>query len=368
MTYREKDTEYIKRCFELAERGKGKVSPNPLVGSVIVKGGKVISEGWHKEYGGLHAEANAVKDATADLDGATLYCNLEPCCHTNKQTPPCTPLIINSGIKRIVISNIDPEPSVAGKGVSELKNEGIEVTTGILEKEGKYLNRFYFKRVIANHPYVTIKIAQSLDGKITSQLNKKTQITGKKAVEFVHQQRAVYDAILVGANTVRIDNPRLDVRFVKGRNPLRIILDSDFISPSDAAVFNNRDQDKTWLITGKNSNKNKISELRKKGVKIVNLPFDESGIINIDTLLEYLGSEKINSLFVEGGANVFSNFISSGLFDDIFLLQAPVLFGKGLDSNSVKSDDLVELELDSVEKLGNDIKVIMHNKNSSIFI
>lgn len=362
MTNNKDDIKYIKRCFELARKGEGKVSPNPLVGAVIVKEGKVVSEGWHEKYGAPHAEAMSISKSNVPLKNAVLYCNLEPCCHKNKQTPPCTPLIISSGIKRVVISNYDPNPFVSGKGINELKKAGIEVTTGVLEKEGNYLNRFFFKKIITNLPYVTIKIAQSLDGKITSQLNKQTQITGKKSAEFVHQQRAVYDAILIGANTIKIDNPALDVRFEKGRNPIRIILDSNLISPIESKVFTANDKEKTWLVTSENSNKTRISHFKKKEIEIIELNTDKKGNFNIESLLSYLSSRKINSVLVEGGAEIFSNFISSGLFDDIIVLQAPVFFGTGL--NSVELNKQVELEIKSIEKLGKDLKIVLNKKLS----
>jgi len=168
MKFSTQDLTYIKRCFELADKGRGFVSPNPFVGTVIVKDGSIIGEGWHKNFGGAHAEVIAVESSNEEIKGATLYCNLEPCCHFNKQTPPCVPLIISKEISRVVISNVDPNPNVNENGVKQLRKAGIRVDTGILEDEGKEVNKFYFKYVIEKVPYITIKIAQSIDGKISA--------------------------------------------------------------------------------------------------------------------------------------------------------------------------------------------------------
>ncbi len=174
------DEVFLKRCFELAAKGAGTVSPNPLVGTVIVKNGKVIGEGYHKKYGEPHAEVDAFNNSTEDVKGATLYCNLEPCCHTNKQTPPCVPLIINKKILRVVISNLDPNPEVSGEGIKQLRDAGIEVITDLLKNEGEELNKFYFNYVKKKIPYITLKVAQSIDGKISKSNNEQSWLTGRR--------------------------------------------------------------------------------------------------------------------------------------------------------------------------------------------
>ena len=350
------DINYIKRCLELAGNGAGNVSPNPLVGSVIVKNGKVIGEGWHEKYGGLHAEANAIKNAVEDPEGATLYCNLEPCCHTNKKTPPCTAKIIESKIKRVVISNTDPNPFVAGKGIALLKSFGIEVKTGLLEDEGKYLNRFFFKHITTGLPYVTLKIAQSEDGKITSEKGKQTWLTGKESAEFVHLQRTLFDAVLIGANTVNIDNPQLNVRMVKGRNPKRIILDGNLASSIDAKIFNDIQSENTILFTGEKSDKEKGIQLEGKGIKIIRLAGDLYNKIPLAEVLKVLGSEMIISVFVEGGREIFTRFIKENLFDELIILQAPVTLGRGI--SAFEADFPLNLKKISEEMLGNDKKGI----------
>ncbi len=268
------DSDYIKQCFELAKKGAGLVSPNPLVGAVLVKSGQIIGRGFHKKYGGNHAEVNAIKNSKEDIAGSTLYCNLEPCCHTNKQTPPCVPLIIQKKIKRVVICNLDPNKEVKGKGVEQLRKAGIEVITSILENEGKELNKFYFKYVNEKLPYVTLKIAQSIDGKIGISKKIQTWLTGKKSIKYVHKLRSEYDAVLVGAGTIKSDNPLLTVREVSGRNPIRIIVDGKLsISQLNQKYLNSKDPEKTWIFTSILSDEKKSKRLSQKGIKIFNITF-----------------------------------------------------------------------------------------------
>jgi diaminohydroxyphosphoribosylaminopyrimidine deaminase/5-amino-6-(5-phosphoribosylamino)uracil reductase len=242
------DEEYLNRCFELAAKGTGTVTPNPLVGAVLVKNGKVIGEGYHKKYGDVHAEVDALNNSRGDASAATLYCNLEPCCHTNKQTQPCVPLIIKKGIKKVVISNLDPNPDVNGEGVKQLLEAGIEVIIDQLKNEGKELNKFYYKHTTSNVPYITLKIAQSTDGKISKSKNEQTWLTGEESNRFVHQQRATYDAVLVGANTVAVDDPQLNVRNVDGGNPKRIILDGKLSIDLNATILSADDIENTWIL------------------------------------------------------------------------------------------------------------------------
>lgn len=358
----EQDVRFMKRCFTLAKRGAGKVSPNPLVGSVIVKNGKVIAEGWHEQYGQAHAEVNAIKNAKTNIAGATLYVNLEPCCHTQKQTPPCTPLIISKKFKKIVISNYDPNPKVSGKGISLLKSAGKFVVTGVLEDKGKELNRFFFKHIATELPFVILKAAVSLDGKITKDINRKSFITGEKANKFVHKMRSQYDAIMVGANTVKIDNPLLTVRHVMGRNPNRIIIDGNLSIPVDAKLFNQNDKSQTLIFTGENSNPEKIAQLDDKGVEIIQLPLNHNGHIDLELILKVLGKRKITSLIVEGGQSIFSQFVNKKIFDQIVILQSPKIFGRGLDA--FNSELLDEMYVYSVAALGEDAKIILNRKNN----
>ena len=347
---------YIKECFELSANGNGFVSPNPLVGAVIVKNRKIIGKGFHSGYGKPHAEVEAIKNATEDIKGSTLYCNLEPCCHTNKHTPPCVPLIIQNGISEVVISNLDPNYAVNGEGVMQLREAGISVVMNVLENDGKELNRFYFKYVTKMIPYITIKAAQSLDGKISKDRDQQTWLTGKVSKIFVHQQRTIYDAVLVGANTINVDNPELDVREVEGRNPKRIIVDGKLSISLDSIVFSANDIKNTWIITSENADQTKLKKIIEKDVTVFQLPADNNNRIRLIDILNKLGEEKITSLFVEGGGNIFSQFIDQKLFDEVIILQAFVKLDKGLDG--IPDSTLRKLNKISDEQLGDDRKFI----------
>jgi diaminohydroxyphosphoribosylaminopyrimidine deaminase/5-amino-6-(5-phosphoribosylamino)uracil reductase len=351
---------YIRKCFTLAKKGYGKVNPNPYVGCVIVKNGKVIAEGWHQYFGGPHAEPNAIRNAKESIKGATLYCNLEPCCHTDKKTPPCTPLVISAGIKKVVISTLDPNPKVAGKGVKQLRAAGIEVVTGVLEEEGNELNKFFFHSVKTGLPFVTVKVAQTLDAKINFKTKNQTWITGDKSKKYVHELRSIYDAVLIGANTIKIDDPQLNVRLVKGRDPKKIIIDGKLSTPLNRKLFMQPDLSTIYLFTGKNVSKNKIIKLEQLGTKIFQLSMNKKSELSLKQILKILGKENINSILVEGGNSIFSQFIEKELFNEIIYLSAPKIFGTGLDAYNLTRK--IELNLKSAEIIGEDLKVIYSRK------
>jgi len=356
-----KDEFYIRRCFELALNGQGLVSPNPLVGAVIVKKGKVIGEGWHGKYGGPHAEVEAVNRASEDVAGATLYCNLEPCCHTNKQTPPCAQMLVRKKIARVVVSNLDPNPEVAGKGLNLLKSAGIEVTDSVLNKEGAWLNRFYFKTALSGKPWITVKIAQSLDAKIALDKGKQIWITGPESKKYVHQLRAWYDAVLVGSNTVCIDNPSLTVREVSGRNPRRIILTGSHNLPQKATVLNDNSAE-TWIFSPKSATLAATEGQTKDNVRNFYIGENQETMIDLDQVIKTLAKNRVNSVLVEGGQNIFSQFLEQDQFDDVIIFQNSEIFGQGL--SSVNMDKKITLLLHSVETIGTDIKLEYRNQSS----
>ncbi|MBI3192960.1 MAG: bifunctional diaminohydroxyphosphoribosylaminopyrimidine deaminase/5-amino-6-(5-phosphoribosylamino)uracil reductase RibD, partial [Ignavibacteriae bacterium] len=230
------DIKYIKQCLTLARKGAGSVSPNPMVGCVIVKNGKVIGTGYHQKFGEPHAEVHAINSAKESVNGATVYVNLEPCNYFGK-TPPCTKLLIKSKIKRVVVGMLDPNLKVSGKGINQLQKAGIEVIAGVLEDEAKKLNEAFTKYIQTNRPFVTLKIAQTLDGKIADKNRKSQWITGAASLKYVHQLRVENDAVLVGAGTIKADDSLLTVREVEGRNPIRIIIDGNFNVSEDARIF-----------------------------------------------------------------------------------------------------------------------------------
>ena len=350
------DLIYLARCIHLAKKGKGLVSPNPLVGAVIVKNGKVISEGYHKKYGGAHAEVNAIKNAGKDVAGSTLYCNLEPCCHIKKQTPPCVPLIIEKKIKRVVICNLDPNKEVNGAGVRRLRKSGIEVTTGILEEEGKELNKFYFKFTKEKLPYVTLKVAQSTDAKISLSKKEQTWLTGKESFKFVHRLRSEYDAVLVGAGTIKTDNPLLTVREAKGRNPLRVIIDGKLSIPVSSKVIECPYPENTIIFTSNSVSERKTEKLSKKGVRIFKLKTIGKNKIRIKSILKVLAKQKITSVLVEGGAQIFTQFFEQNLLNEIIVLQSPKILGRGISAFNLKK--LKRFQLLNSEKIGEDIKMV----------
>ncbi|MBE0571694.1 MAG: bifunctional diaminohydroxyphosphoribosylaminopyrimidine deaminase/5-amino-6-(5-phosphoribosylamino)uracil reductase RibD [Ignavibacteriaceae bacterium] len=351
----------MKKCFSLARKAQGNVSPNPLVGAVLLKNGKVIGQGWHKKYGREHAEVNAIKNATEDVAGSTLYCNLEPCCHTKKQTPPCVPLLIQNKIKRVVISNLDPNKDVDGKGLQQLIEAGIEVISGILEDDGKELNKFYFKFVQDKLPFVTLKIAQSIDGKISEAKNKQTWLTGKEAIKYVHKLRSEYDAVLVGANTIKIDNPQLNVREAKGRNPIRIIIDGRLSIPLQSQILNPIDPEKTWIFTKRDIDEKKVKRIADRGIKIFSVNSKQNHF-NLKKILRVLADNKITSLLVEGGADIFTQFLQKDLFDEIIVLQAPKILGRGINGFNIHR--LKKILLLKMDNLGKDIRLVYGRKLS----
>jgi len=326
------DEFWMTRCLVLAKRGAGFVSPNPLVGAVIVKDGKKISEGYHQQYGGPHAEVIAINEAlkkNKNLNGTTLYVNLEPCYHFGK-TPPCVDAVIQYGISRVVIATEDPNPLVAGKSIKKLKKNGVICGVGVLKEEASKLNEKFFKFISKGLPFVALKAAQTSDGFIAQSDGTSKWITNTRSRKYVHQLRSEYDAVIVGANTVQHDNPELTVRALRGRNPIRIVIDGKLSVKTDHKVFN--DKAPTILYTTKtNSNisKNKIFDLTKNGVVVVQLN-GKKGILKVNEVLNDLGKHHISSVLVEGGQKMYSEFFDSGLVDKVYLFTARKKYGTGL--------------------------------------
>jgi diaminohydroxyphosphoribosylaminopyrimidine deaminase/5-amino-6-(5-phosphoribosylamino)uracil reductase len=330
------DEQYIKRCFELAKLGAGQVSPNPLVGSVIVKDNIILGEGFHEKYGQPHAEPNAIASATEDISGATLYCNLEPCCHTNKQTPPCVNIIIKSKIKRVVISNLDPNPMVAGNGVKILEDAGIEVVVGVLEEIGRELNEAFFKYIQTKRPFVHIKLAQTLDGKIATDAGDSKWISNDSARTIVHEWRLKYDAVLIGRNTLSKDNPTLNIRMgidSKGKVPFRIVLGSLEKMDLTLGLFTDKWSDRTIIVTTvesyNNASDSQINTISTNKIKVIFVD-STNGVMNLDMLLEKLGALKITSVLVEGGKSVITSFIDQRQYDKISFFVCPKIIGNGI--------------------------------------
>ena len=316
----------MKRAIVLARKGLGKTSPNPMVGAVVVKKGRIIGEGYHQFFGNPHAESVALSKLTKrQTTGATLYVNLEPCCHYGK-TPPCSEPILSSGITKIVIGIIDPNPKVNGQSIQEFKKHGIEVVTGILDSECQELNRGYLKHITTGLPWVTVKIAQTLDGRIADPQGKSQWISGELSRKVVHRLRANHDAVLVGIGTVKKDNPQLTVREVKGPQPRRIIIDPHLRIPWDSVLLQDSTANPVWIITSKQSDSERKATLTSMGVKILTLA-DSPPPFGWEPILRLLGNNGITSILVEGGGIVFTGLLRENLADRVIISIAPKLLG-----------------------------------------
>lgn len=319
------EKEYMQRAIELAKLGAGFVNPNPMVGAVIVKNEKIIGEGYHKKYGDLHAERNALRDCSESPEGATMYVTLEPCCHYGK-TPPCTEAIIESGITRVVIGTLDVNPVVAGKGANILMEYGIKVEVGLLEKECKKLNRVFNKYMSTKLPYVVMKYAMTADGKIATTTGESKWITGDEARENVHRLRKNLSGIMVGVSTVILDNPSLDCRLDElSINPVRIICDSYLRTPLDSNLVKTAGKIPTIIATS-SENKKKVAEYEKLGCTVVKIGKTENGI-DLNELMVEMGKQGIDSILLEGGGTLNYSALESKIVDEIHIHMAPKIFG-----------------------------------------
>jgi diaminohydroxyphosphoribosylaminopyrimidine deaminase/5-amino-6-(5-phosphoribosylamino)uracil reductase len=322
---------WMNECFRLAKKGEGFVSPNPLVGAVLVNHNQIVARGYHKRFGGPHAEVECLRRFHGDLKSATLFVNLEPCSHYGK-TPPCTDLIIQSGVRRVVAAIKDPNPIIAGNGIRKLRRAGIQVTVGTLEDQARQLNRKYIKYITTGLPFVHLKIAQTLDGKIASFGGNSDWISSSDSRKLVHRWRAEHDAVMVGAATVRIDDPALTVRLIKGRNPNVVILDGKFSTPANARVLRRTGNRQVFLCVGKKAakvKKRKARLLESRRVRILPLP-DKNGLLSLKEVLRTLSRLNIGSILVEGGSQVFIQFLYQGLVDQLSVFVAPTLMGSGV--------------------------------------
>ena len=311
-------------AIKLAKKGEGKVNPNPLVGAVIVKEGKVIGKGYHREYGKEHAEVNAFKSLREDAIGATLYVTLEPCSHYGK-TPPCINKIIENKIAKVVIGCVDPNSLVSGRGIKKLQEAGIEVVTGVLEEECKGINEVFMKYITTKKPFVMLKGAMTLDGKICTASGESKCITSEKSRKDVHNLRNRFKGIMVGINTVIADDPQLTCRINGGRNPIRIIVDTNLRVPLNAKVLDTS-TGRTIIATSESSSEEKIEILKKKGVEILKLPTKDEGI-DLEKLMIALGKLDIDGILLEGGGTLAYSALEAGIVHKVRLYIAPKIIG-----------------------------------------
>ncbi len=352
------ETAYMKRALELAEKGCGFVAPNPMVGAVIIKDDVCIGEGWHARYGGLHAERNALANCTVSPEGATMYVTLEPCCHYGK-TPPCTDAIIENKISRVVIGSSDPNPLVAGKGVQILREHGIEVIEGVLKAECDALNAVFFHFIRTGMPYVVMKYAMTMDGKIATRTGASQWITGEMARKRVHQDRHRHSAIMVGVGTVLADDPMLTCRIPGGKDPIRIVCDTRLRTPLNAKVVTTASTVRTILATAC------PDVLRQKpyldaGCEIVTVP-EKDGHLDLMQLMKALGQSGIDSILLEGGGTLNWSALECGIVKKVQAYIAPKLFG-GMAARSpvggagiALPGEAVQLTQPKISKMGEDI-------------
>lgn len=354
------DKAYMRMAIDLAKQAIGWTNPNPMVGAVIVKDGRVIGKGYHKKCGELHAERDAFTTLTESAEGATIYVTLEPCCHYGKQ-PPCTEAIVENKIARVVIGSRDPNPLVAGKGVKYLREHGIEVIEDFLKEACDEINPVFFHFITTGKPYVVMKYAMTMDGKIATAKGDSKWITGEKSRNNVQHERSSYAAILAGIGTVIADDPMLNVRLGEGyHQPVRVIVDSRLRISLDCQIVQTAHDYRT-IVACSFASEEKRTQLEKAGVQVVELPPTENGFVDFEKLMEYLGSEKIDSVYVEGGGTIHETLIKTGLVNKVSAYIGPKIFGgkdaktpvEGIGIWSVK--DAPTLSLKNVTNFDDDL-------------
>ena len=360
------DEYYMRRAIALAQKGEGQVSPNPLVGAVIVKDGKIIGEGYHEHYGQPHAERNALANCIQSPEGATIYVTLEPCCHHGKQ-PPCTDALLAAGIRRVVIGSKDPNPLVHGKGIRILREHGVEVTEQVLQDECDEMNEVFFHYIQTKLPFVILKYAMTLDGKIASASGKSQWITGEAAREQVHRMRHEMTGIMVGAGTVIADDPMLNCRLPQTKDPVRIVCDTTLRIPLKSRIVQTAEEQNTIIATCC-QDEAKIREYQKYGCRII-VTEHADGKVDLKELMRQLGADGIESVLLEGGAMLNWSALEAGIVNEVYAYVAPKLFG-GADAKSPVAgmgvdhpDDAYHLVNQRIQQVGEDILITGELKN-----
>jgi len=336
------NAKYMNMAIELAQKGRGYVNPNPMVGAVIVKNGKIIGKGYHHAFGRAHAEINALVKAGAKAKGSTMYVNLEPCSSFGK-TPPCTRAIIKTGVRKMVIGTCDPNPLNHGKGIKELKRNGIRVESGLLKKEAKELNEKFFTYHKKKRPFITVKCAMTLDGKIATVTGSSRWVTCKKARDYGHLLRHEHDAVMAGINTIKTDDPELTARFnEKMRKPYIVVVDSHLSIPTSARVIKNAGKNKVIIATTKTSPPNKKKQLLPRGAEVLTLT-SKNGRVCLSALIKKLHHVGITSILVEGGGEIIHSLLHERLADKIYFFYAPKILGGRIAPTSVEGNGIKDI-------------------------
>ena len=356
------DQNYMLQAIQLAKQGEGWTNPNPMVGAVIVKNGRIIGKGYHKKCGELHAERNAIASLTESAEGATIYVTLEPCCHYGK-TPPCTEAIIEQKIKRVVIGSRDPNPKVSGKGIKMLQEAGIEVIEDFMREECDRLNPVFFHYITTKTPYVVMKYAMTLDGKFATKTGASKWITGEAARAEVQHMRHRYMGIMAGIGTVLADDPMLNVRVEGWKSPIRILCDSGLRIPLDGQIVKSAGKYRTIVAYADSENTEaKRKRLHEMGVETICCP-DENNQVDLKKLMRYLGEEGIDSILLEGGGTLNDSALRAGIVQEVQAFIAPKLFG-GMNSKTPVEgigvrfpSEAVKLKCTDICQIGEDIRI-----------
>jgi diaminohydroxyphosphoribosylaminopyrimidine deaminase/5-amino-6-(5-phosphoribosylamino)uracil reductase len=321
------DEYFMKAALREAVKGLGYTSPNPLVGAVAVRGEQVIAKAHHQKFGATHAEVALLKKMKPQAArGVTVYVNLEPCCHYGK-TSPCTDALISAGVGRVVVGHEDPNPLVSGKGIAQLRAAGIPVVVGVLEREARKVNAPFLTYITKGRPWILLKVAQSLDGRIALKGGQSRWITGEAARVEVHRLRAQLDAVIVGSQTVVDDDPELTVRHIEGRNPLRIVMDSMLRIAPEARVLHQTDNGRTWVMTTPNASQVNRRRIEETGATVLECPGGSDGKLDLSKAMKLLAGHGLTSVFVEGGGTLHASFVKAGLFDKFIVAIAPMMIG-----------------------------------------
>jgi len=342
MMMQDSDEKYMRLALELAEKGRGKVEPNPMVGAVLVKHDRIVGTGYHRDFGGPHAEIHAIKEGGNACEGSTLYVSLEPCAHYGK-TAPCAEAIIEAGIKRVITTTLDPNPATYGKGIKRLIQAGIEVRMGVMETQAKKLNAPFFKLIQKGLPYVIIKWAMSLDGKIATATGESKWITNEESRQYVHKLRGQVDGILVGINTVLNDDPLLTCRLKDGRNPRRIIIDSNAAIPLKSRLLKTIHQSELIIAVSNSASQTNIERLQERGCVVIKTK-NKDNQVDMKELFLKLGSMKLTNILVEGGSRIITTVLEERLADKIMVFIAPIIIGGSGDKSPILGEGVVAID------------------------